>query len=90
MARTRVGRRTLDVAVHTRGSGSKRAASGTNSSNPIRGYRRRTRTIWDLDGIALALVLLTAVLVPLLLLLAGWRDVDARRTQTPCTHLTLH
>ena len=45
-----------------------------------------TRYDLGLDGIALALVLLTAVLVPLLLL-AGWRDVDADDTRPRATHL---
>ncbi|MGY5036844.1 NADH-quinone oxidoreductase subunit M, partial [Streptomyces sp. 900116325] len=44
-----------------------------------------TRYELGLDGIALALVLLTAILVPLLLL-AGWRDVPADDARPRGTH----
>ncbi|RDI31440.1 NADH dehydrogenase subunit M [Rhodococcus sp. AG1013] len=45
-----------------------------------------TRYELGLDGIALALVLLTAVLVPLLLL-AGWRDVAPDDSRPRATHM---
>ncbi|MGU3433508.1 NADH-quinone oxidoreductase subunit M [Actinomycetes bacterium M1A6_2h] len=47
-----------------------------------------TRYTLGVDGIALVLVLLTAVLVPLLLL-AGWNDADADRGRTVHTYVAL-
>ena len=63
----------LAVAVRSR------RARSTSSSRTTRGFRRSApATSSGLDGIALALVVLTAVLVPLLLL-AGWNDATVRR-----------
>ena len=70
----------LALAVGACGSRSRPAATGSSSASRTRGSRPGARSFtFAVDGIALVMLMLIAVLVPLVIL-ASWHDADERRS----------